>query len=297
MGLFNAIAAFLGCPVWEKIMTEFLEQKIIRAADIIRQADGILITAGAGMGVDSGLPDFRGDQGLWKAYPKLGQHRISFVEIANPDAFADNPRLAWGFYGHRLNSYREVIPHEGFHILQRLTADKPQGNFVFTSNVDGQFQKAGFPDNRIVECHGSIHHIQCATPCSRGIWEANNLKVDVDEENCQLTSPLPVCPECKGLARPNILMFNDWGWISDRTELQYSSLHKWQSQVKHLAIIEMGAGVHVPAVRRTSESFEVPIIRINPAYPEVPNKRRDVGIALGALAALQLIEIELEKPH
>ena len=63
---------------------ETLEQKIIRSATIIHQADGLLIAAGAGIGVDSGLPDFRGDEGLWKAYPKLGQHHIPFVEIANP---------------------------------------------------------------------------------------------------------------------------------------------------------------------------------------------------------------------
>lgn len=294
MGLFHLFRQFLGELKGIPMATETIEQKITRAANIIREADGILIAAGAGMGVDSGLPDFRGDQGLWKAYPKLGQNRISFVEIANPNAFEDNPRLAWGFYGHRLNSYRNITPHEGFHILKRLAAGKKHGYFVFTSNVDGQFQKAGYEGNRIVECHGSIHHNQCAGPCTRGIWDAK-MTVEVDEENCALTSPFPICPECKGLARPNILMFNDWGWISDRTELQYDNLHKWQSQVENLAIIEMGAGVHVPTVRRTSESFDVPIIRINPAYPEVPYKRRDVGIPLGALDALSRIESEINK--
>ncbi len=272
---------------------ETLEQKIIRSATIIHQADGLLIAAGAGIGVDSGLPDFRGDEGLWKAYPKLGQHHIPFVEIANPKAFSYHPKLAWGFYGHRLNSYRKTTPHEGFQILQRLAAKKPFGSFVFTSNVDGQFQKAGFPENRIVECHGSIHHIQCTTPCTQGIWEAHQLNLNVDEDHCQLLSPFPICPECKELARPNILMFNDWAWIPDRTELQFSNLHQWQSQVTHLTIIEIGAGIHVPTVRRTSESFNVPIIRINPDYPEVPNKKRDVGIPLGALKALKLIEKQL----
>jgi NAD-dependent SIR2 family protein deacetylase len=295
MGFLGTLARVLDIRTNMTVITENIDSLINRAAAIIRHSDGLLIAAGAGMGVDSGLPDFRGDKGLWKAYPKLGQHRISFVEIANPDAFADNPRLAWGFYGHRLNSYRDIVPHEGFHILKRLAANCPYGYFVYTSNVDGQFQKAGYPDNRIVECHGSIHHLQCTSPCSRNIWEAKNLKVNVDEANCQLISPLPICPECKGLARPNILMFNDWGWISDRTELQYDCLHRWQSQVKNLAVIEMGAGIHVPAVRRTSESFGCPIIRINPAYPEVPNKRRDVGIAMGALATLQLIEAALKK--
>jgi NAD-dependent SIR2 family protein deacetylase len=53
-----------------------------KAAEFIQQADGVLITAGAGMGVDSGLPDFRGKEGLWKAYPALAQANLSFSEIA-----------------------------------------------------------------------------------------------------------------------------------------------------------------------------------------------------------------------
>ena len=58
------------------------DKQIEKAAALIREADALLIGAGAGMGVDSGLPDFRGNEGLWRAYPKLGKHRISFVEIA-----------------------------------------------------------------------------------------------------------------------------------------------------------------------------------------------------------------------
>ncbi len=268
------------------------EDKIIKAVELIRQADGLLITAGAGMGVDSGLPDFRGNEGLWRAYPKLGKHLISFVEIANPNAFSDNPRLAWGFYGHRLKRYRETQPHEGFMILKKMAEKRVHGAFVFTSNVDGQFQKAGFDETRIAECHGSIHHLQCTIPCSASIWESDKLTVQVDEENCQLLSNLPVCPECGGLSRPNILMFNDWGWISNRTEMQMERLNKWYRKTNRPVVLEIGAGVHVPTVRHASESFNVPIIRINPDYPEVP-KSTDIGLALGALDALRLINARL----
>ena len=130
-----------------------------RCAELIAQADGLLITAGAGMGVDSGLPDFRGSEGFWGAYPALGRARISFEQIANPASFGSHPRQAWGFYAHRLNLYRATAPHEGFNILRRIGRCLPQGYFVFTSNVDGQFQKAGFDSARISECHGSIHQI------------------------------------------------------------------------------------------------------------------------------------------
>jgi NAD-dependent SIR2 family protein deacetylase len=150
------------------------------AADAIVSADALLIAAGAGMGVDSGLPDFRGDEGFWKAYPPFGRRKLSFVDLANPHWFRADPQQAWGFYGHRLNLYRATRPHNGFLKLLAWATAKPGGYFVFTSNVDGQFQIAGFSDDRIVECHGSIHHAQCSAPCSAQIWDAQSTTIGVD---------------------------------------------------------------------------------------------------------------------
>lgn len=104
---------------------------------LLHSADCLLITAGAGMGVDSGLPDFRGNSGMWQAYPELGRQQINFTSIANPQAFAKNPRLAWGFYGHRLALYRKTVPHAGFEYLLKIAEHLDLPYFVFTSNVDG----------------------------------------------------------------------------------------------------------------------------------------------------------------
>ncbi len=87
------------------------------AKKIIKEAEVILITAGAGMGVDSGLPDFRGNEGFWKAYPIVAKLGYSFAQMANPAWFKTEPKLAWAFYGHRLNLYRETTPHNGFKML------------------------------------------------------------------------------------------------------------------------------------------------------------------------------------
>jgi hypothetical protein len=65
----------------------------------------------------------------------------------------------------------------------------PQGAFVFTSKVDGQFQRAGFHDEQLVECHGSIHHLQCSRPCSEDIWPADAVQPAVDTENCLMRPP------------------------------------------------------------------------------------------------------------
>jgi len=90
-----------------------------KAARLVEDADMLLFVTGAGMGVDSGLPDFRGNQGFWRAYPALGDAGIDFYSIASPHAFRRNPELAWGFYGHRLGLYRRVVPHAGYGIVRR----------------------------------------------------------------------------------------------------------------------------------------------------------------------------------
>ncbi|WP_307171061.1 Sir2 family NAD-dependent protein deacetylase [Massilia sp. 9096] len=259
---------------------------LAHAAAVLRDADALFIGAGAGIGVDSGLPDFRGGHGFWKAYPPLARLGIRFVEIANPRSFASHPGLAWGFYGHRLALYRATVPHEGFSILREIGARMAHGAFVFTSNVDGQFQRAGFDDAGIVECHGSLHHLQCTRPCSDAIWPADALVPDVDPATCLMRPPLPTCPRCGALARPNVLMFNDGAWIDTRTEAQYARLARWRARPRRLAAIELGAGVDVPSVRWMCERQDAPLIRINPRAPEVPSDR-DVGIASGALDGLR----------
>jgi len=240
------------------------------SAEILKKADSILITAGAGMGVDSGLPDFRGNEGFWKAYPPIAKLGLTFSEMANPQWFSYKPKLACGFYGHRLNLYRKTLPHNGFKLLLDYALTRKEGYSVFTSNVDGQFQKAGFDDDRISECHGSIHHFQCNSGCNDNIWDAKEIKVNVDENTFEAFDELPFCPNCKGLARPNILMFGDWDWIGNRTNEQEKRMKKWLLGLdkSKLVIVELGAGRAVPTVRFQSESifqsFKCNLIRINP---------------------------------
>ncbi len=72
---------------------------IVHAADLISHADALIVVAGAGMGVDSGLPDFRGTEGFWKAYPVLGREQVDFHRIACPEAFQTQPKRLTGLCG------------------------------------------------------------------------------------------------------------------------------------------------------------------------------------------------------
>lgn len=251
------------------------------AARLIEQADALVIAAGAGIGVDSGLPDFRGAEGFWRAYPALGRARLRFEEIASPAAFRADPELAWGFYGHRLNLYRKTVPHDGFTQLRELATSMPRGGFVFTSNVDGQFQRAGFADERIVECHGSIHWLQCLAPYGAELWPADGFRPEIDADTCRILTPMPRCPKCGGLARPAILMFGDWHWNEARTREQERRLAAWLRTVERPVVVEVGAGSTVATVRAFVHNLDAPLIRINPRESQVSH-RRDVALAVGA---------------
>ena len=269
------------------------EEHFSRCAAAIEQADSLLITAGAGMGVDSGLPDFRGREGFWRAYPALARAGLDFAEVASPHTFHTDPRLAWGFYGHRLNLYRATLPHRGFALLQEFARFMEHGACVFTSNVDGQFQKAGFAESRVAECHGSIHHLQCLGDCEGKIWPAAGFAPQVDEDACRLLSELPPCPACGGLARPNILMFGDGNWQEARAGAQEARLASWLARVKRLVIIEIGAGKAIPTVRHFGEFQDGFFIRINLRDPNLPKGRRGVSLPMAGLEALSGIAAAL----
>jgi NAD-dependent SIR2 family protein deacetylase len=249
-----------------------------RARAAVREATALLITAGAGMGVDSGLPDFRGPEGFWRAYPPYRHLGLRFEELASPHWFRRDPPLAWGFYGHRLMLYRATRPHDGFSALIRLAEGCRGGAFVYTSNVDGQFQIAGFDLQRIAECHGSIHRLQCLAGCGQPVFDAAPFDVEVDLATMRAREPFPSCPRCGALARPNILMFGDWDWDASVSRAQAARLAQWLDSIvlggHRLAIIECGAGTALPAVRWMSEqaarAHGGTLIRINTREPQVP---------------------------
>lgn len=269
-----------------------LEQAVQRAAEVIRAADALVITAGAGMGVDSGLPDFRGDHGFWKAYPVYEKLGLNFISAATPSHFEHDPTFGWGFYGHRTNLYRKTAPHAGFQILQNWVQRFDLEPFVVTSNVDGQFQKCGFAEDAILEVHGSIHHMQCLKPCHMEIWQ-NDETFDIDFATMR-SRQIPICPRCQQTARPNILMFGDFSWIGTRSHGQEMRFDLFQEQFrnKKIVVVEIGAGSAVPTIRYLSERLGsqsgTTVIRINPREPQIASPH--LSFRCGALDGLRRID-------
>lgn len=273
-----------------------------RVAKELKSADAILIGAGAGMGVDSGLPDFRGIDGLWtKVSPMNGQ------------LLEEDPASSWGFFAHCLDLFRTNSPHAGFAILKSWTEKYFPDYFIFTSNIDAHFQVSGFPEEKILEVHGSIYHHQCikGRHCDEAIWtaaeELNNSLV-FDKQSMRLQGPMPLCPTCNDLARPNVLLFGDGGWLPYRTRVQEKRFYDWvldkKMNNKKIVALEFGAGTAVHTVRAECYKVSQCLIRINPGEPRVDKEHqlnreydRDktaISVPLGALDAVRRIDKYLQ---
>lgn len=267
------------------------ETTLDSAAALLAEAECLLITAGAGMSVDSGLPAYRTPEGFWKDYPAYRGIRADYAQMTRPRGFEADPAFAWGFYAHRLQLYRDAQPHEGYTMLRAIAARMAGGFFVLTSNVDGLFLRAGFPPQAVRECHGSIHRLQCLVPCQRVTWPADGISIRVDPVTMRAEAPLPVCPHCGGLARPAVFAFGDTRYVWESTHEQALAYQRWRTAAagRGLVVLECGSGSTVPGLRREgleiARQFGGSLIRINADEAAVEDPR-DVALQGRALDIL-----------
>ncbi|GAA0792337.1 SIR2 family NAD-dependent protein deacylase [Marinobacterium sediminicola] len=263
-----------------------------QAAEYLAQARRLVIFAGAGMSADSGLPTFRDEDGLWR------QPGSSQFELASYRLFEQNPAESWAFYTARQRRYAQASPHSGYAILRRWCEHLGDDHcFVFTSNVDGYFQRAGFPADRVLECHGSIWQHYCSRPeCETrqsATSEAQGCETDIRVARCQCGAPL----------RPHVMMFGDRSF--DHARLQ-SARARWaafqQSLGSHepYVLLEIGVGSTVTTVEDACWALSrgaLAVIQINPTKP-APDSTYCAWIALNDTAQVALERLErLRRKH
>lgn len=249
-----------------------------RIKRLIDQADGVVILAGAGMGVDSGLPDFRGNTGFWT------QAKEDFISLATARGFDDDPVKSWNFYSKRMLMYGDIQPHVGYHRLLGLLNDLGKDHFVVTTNVDGHFLRAGCDPGLIHEMHGDLRHAQCNQPCTRDIYPMPRFSAEV-----VTVDEIPRCPRCGYILRPNVLMFSDSSFIWRNVDAGEDRYRSWAKPRMELIGIEIGAGTTIPSLRYFGEERTSALIRINPAEHET-NRTQDVGIAATATEGIDYLD-------
>lgn len=270
------------------------------ASEVINNAEAILISAGAGMSVDSNLPTYRDKEGFWNDYPLYKDIKKDYVAMASPYGFTSDSHFAWGFFAHQYKLYKNAVPHEGYYELLNLL-NQTKDYFVVTTNVDGLFLKTGFPLHHLHEAHGSIHKLQCTRTCQRIAWKIDNLDVEVNYSTMNALDPLPLCPSCGAISRPNIFMFGDTddSYIWEETQDSARRFRKWKQDNRHkkVVILEIGVGAEglKSHVQHYYEEFSsATLIRINPESNNLYNRKNVYHIPLTAKNALMVIA---EKHH
>lgn len=154
------------------------------------QAEHVAVLTGAGISAESGIPTFRDPGGLWEEFDPQ--------ELANVEAFLDNPELVQGWYQHRRQVVEDAKPNAGHRALTKLEAHGPDVAVV-TQNVDDLHNRAG--NSTVIELHGNITHNYCMD-CGR---EAAPEAVDAAIQDGEPAR----CPECEGLIRPDVVWFGE----------------------------------------------------------------------------------------
>ena len=267
-------------------------RRLDRAAEIIRSATALVVAAGAELNTDFGWPDYRHSESLWADFPAYRTLGLRFEDLARPAHFELDPALVWGFYGRRRELARERPPHEGLRRLARWRALCPAGGYVVTSLVDGEFSRAGFDAKRMVECCGSIEWTQCAKECGAAPYPASKAPVAVDPGTLRARDPLPSCPDCGGMGRPNVLLLGDWGWDLSRATAQEDRLRAWLEGRSGLVVLDCGETPQLPELRfyvdRIVRETGAPLVRIRKDAVDVPEG--GVLVPLGPREGLERLD-------
>lgn len=216
-----------------------LQELIERAAGLLAGVDSLAVLTGSGISAESGVPTFRGQDGLWR--------RFRAEDLATPEAFARDPKLVWNWYDWRRGLIEKARPNAGHFVLagwENVFSDCT----LITQNVDGLHRLAG--SKKLLELHGNIWKTRCT---AEGTVE--------DNREVPLPSTPPCCPRCGALLRPHIVWFGeslDPGIL--KQAFQAGSACQVMLVVGTSSLVYPAASLPAAAAERGA-----PIIEINPA--------------------------------
>ena len=158
----------------------------------IHRSDRLFVLTGAGISAESGIPTFRGQDGLWEG------HRIE--DVATPQAFERDPELVWRFYSMRRTHAARCVPNKGHFALAQLEEKLGDRMVICTQNVDTLHEAAG--NKRVLHMHGQLFQSRCSNRKCK-------TKPFKDTRTFEKRSHIPNCVECGALLRPHICWFNE----------------------------------------------------------------------------------------
>jgi NAD-dependent deacetylase len=161
-------------------------QALAEIAERLKAATNVLALTGAGISQESGVPTFRGRDGLWKSFRA--------EDLATPEAFERDPATVWQWYNWRRSLIKPLAPNPGHYALAAL--EKAIETFTLvTQNVDGLHRAAG--STNPIEMHGTLWRVRCLQ-CNK-CFENREVPIQI----------LPTCNACGGLLRPDVVWFGE----------------------------------------------------------------------------------------
>jgi len=158
----------------------------------LSSSDHLFVLTGAGVSAESGLPTFRGVNGLWRGY------RVE--DVATPEAFAADPALVWQFYSERRQRHQTVEPNAAHLALAEIERGLGERFFLCTQNVDSLHEQGG--SQRVVHMHGRIMQSRCSSEhCTTLPFDDCSLYRTQEE--------IPKCGQCSAMVRPHICWFGE----------------------------------------------------------------------------------------
>jgi len=173
-------------------MISGVEQQVRALASRLRIARAVTVMTGAGVSAASGVPTFRGPEGLWRTFRP--------EDLATPDAFARDPALVWEWYSWRRSKVASCRPNAAHEVIARWSHEPARQVRVITQIVDDLHLHAG--TRNLIRLHGSLWETRCFNGCAEG------LRAWPDEQIAE-RDRLPRCPHCGGLARPAVVWFGE----------------------------------------------------------------------------------------
>lgn len=161
---------------------------LVQLKDVLVKSKRFVFLTGAGISQESGIPTFRGDDGLWKTHDP--------VKLASLSSFLENPSLVWGFYSYRQKLISKCQPNPGHLAISKIEEQKKGDSWVLTQNVDNLHRLAG--SKNIIELHGNIFKLSCVR-CGY----SDNMDMDMD-----MVLP-PKCTDCESVLKPGVVMFEE----------------------------------------------------------------------------------------
>ncbi len=171
-----------------------LDALITKTADLILQSRKLVVFTGAGISTESGIPDFRGPQGIWSRFDP---------DDFTIDKFLSDPesrRKQWYIFKEGLMTDK-AVPNAA-HVAIAELCEMGKLDCVITQNIDNLHQKAGVSDDKVFELHGNMQWAVCLECGRRYNFAEIKARLDAGED-------IPDCTECHGMLKPDIVMFGE----------------------------------------------------------------------------------------